>query len=804
VLIFSSALFLSSLLCAQSAVDGTNDDVVTLDEFTVTSATDDSYLATQSTSGTRLSSEIINLPFSVSVLTEDFIADFSIFDLDEQAVFVSGMAGGDPAQGGGGGTRLRGFMVPYFRNGFYRTAAPDSNSIARVEVVKGPQSAVYGRVAPGGVINYISKKPSTKFKAGASYMFGSYANERAEAYVTGPLVPGKLYMRIDAAAYHLERTTDFWYNDTTNISGGLTYKINEKTSLSLEHEYTKRVMQGGQAFIRWQSTEDVTVVGAGGVAQIKPITTVRGSVYDMTDRAVAERLTRFAPHGADQQIDRISNSSYLTFERKFTPTLSLRANLGYSSRLYKKDRGTSTPTNWSTTPTTALQNILNTLNGIWLDTTKGIWTAGRAGAYQTIDYEEKGAQVDLTKQWRTSIKQRTLFTFDIFEQDHDQKTWALSGAALDTALTTLGFDTVGKRNAWKYPDLFNPGVSGYYPNPAFDPNTWSATESGTYLLNRFYYGGLLNHTVELFDGRLALIGSVRQDWAEYEYQRPLQTAPNSKLKDAKDKTDRFTYSVGANYHIVPRKVVGYVNVATGFDPSPQADPNTGEIHGNRDSTGYEAGFKGLLLNDTISYTTALFQVKQTNEVTDNPDNPSGSDPALSRYIAGGNTRARGLSLDVSGKVSRNLTLLGNIAWTEVRIVKNVANPALVGTRPMGGQNVPPRSYALAARYNFRDGFLKGTALGLSYQNIQQFMRTAPVYGTDIIYGTTERVKTSEAYFIPERREVAGFISHSWKLRGKATLTMKLNLINIFDRETMTVAGYAPLGREARFTTSLKF
>ncbi|MDR2674780.1 MAG: hypothetical protein LBC18_07915, partial [Opitutaceae bacterium] len=42
------------------------------------------------------------------------------------------------------------------------------------------------------------------------------------------------------------------------------------------------------------------------------------------------------------------------------------------------------------------------------------------------------------------------------------------------------------------------------------------------------------------------------------------------------------------------------------------------------------------------------------------------------------------------------------------------------------------------------------------------------------------------------------------IRAGTTLTMKLNLLNIFDDKTMTVAGYAPMGREARFTVSLKF
>ena len=38
--------------------------------------------------------------------------------------------------------------------------------IERIEVVKGPQSALYGRVAFGGAVNYVSKAPSEELRGG--------------------------------------------------------------------------------------------------------------------------------------------------------------------------------------------------------------------------------------------------------------------------------------------------------------------------------------------------------------------------------------------------------------------------------------------------------------------------------------------------------------------------------------------------------------------------------------------------------------------------------------------------------------
>jgi iron complex outermembrane receptor protein len=315
------------------------------------------------------------------------------------------------------------------------------------------------------------------------------------------------------------------------------------------------------------------------------------------------------------------------------------------------------------------------------------------------------------------------------------------------------------------------------------------TDSSTFNIYRYYYGGLFNHTVELLNERLMLTGSVRQDWAEYHRQQPLSNDPD--LRDANGKTDKFTYSVGANYHFVPRQLVGYVSYATGFDPAPQTDPNTGEIMGNKTSGGVEVGFKGVLLRDAFSYTVSAFEVEQQNEVTDNPDNPGGVDPSLPRYVSGGATKGRGLSVDLSGRITEGLTVLGNIAWTDVRISENAANPALVGTRPTSNLGMPVRTAGLATRYSFKSGALKGLSLGFNYQYYTSYVR---------ILGTA----TSTDFVLPSRNEWGALASYTVRLNPKLSTVFSLNVTNLFDEQKITVAAFAPPGREFRFTTSLKY
>ena len=59
--------------------------------------------------------------------------------------------------------------------------------LERVEVLKGPQGTLYGRNATGGLINYVSAKPTTTWQSGFGFEAGNYQTINANAFVSGPL-----------------------------------------------------------------------------------------------------------------------------------------------------------------------------------------------------------------------------------------------------------------------------------------------------------------------------------------------------------------------------------------------------------------------------------------------------------------------------------------------------------------------------------------------------------------------------------------------------------------------------------------
>jgi len=63
------------------------------------------------------------------------------------------------------------------------------NDVERIEVVKGPQSALFGRAAFAGAISYVTKEPGDEFEGKVSLDVAQYGFQQIEALVGGP-VPG--------------------------------------------------------------------------------------------------------------------------------------------------------------------------------------------------------------------------------------------------------------------------------------------------------------------------------------------------------------------------------------------------------------------------------------------------------------------------------------------------------------------------------------------------------------------------------------------------------------------------------------
>jgi iron complex outermembrane receptor protein len=101
------------------------------------------------------------------------------------SIFVRGMS-----QTSGFGDNRRD-LVTVFIDGVPYIGNPSGiglQDLSRVEVIKGPQSALFGRATFGGAISLITETPGDEFKAKASVTAATYGDYRGSFAIQGPLI----------------------------------------------------------------------------------------------------------------------------------------------------------------------------------------------------------------------------------------------------------------------------------------------------------------------------------------------------------------------------------------------------------------------------------------------------------------------------------------------------------------------------------------------------------------------------------------------------------------------------------------
>ena len=156
------------------------------------------------------------VPLSITAFTEAVLDRAGIQTLDDLArltanlTFTQGPVGrrAVPVLRGIGLIDSFGFdnHVGLFIDGVYVSNRSSLNiamfDLERVEVVRGPQSALYGRNTFAGAINYITKKPADQFEGKLAATLGQYNEQRIMATLSGPVINDELYVRVAASYDH--------------------------------------------------------------------------------------------------------------------------------------------------------------------------------------------------------------------------------------------------------------------------------------------------------------------------------------------------------------------------------------------------------------------------------------------------------------------------------------------------------------------------------------------------------------------------------------------------------------------------
>ncbi|WP_164926859.1 TonB-dependent receptor plug domain-containing protein [Chlorobaculum tepidum] len=220
-------------------------------------------------SSTRTDEKLKNIPRKVEVITSK---DIEALDPDNATELLQKTAGVDVIEYPGvlSGVSMRGFVPNYgsYLNpqyvtylldgrplGTYNLASVDMNMIERVEVIKGPSSALYGSKGMGGTINFITKKSRGPIKGTASLGYGSFETFEGNAAVGGSISDrfdfdigfryfnqgedykvGKNTLISNPDPQILERDIDTMHNSTYSTNSGMMrvgYRLNDNFRVDL-------------------------------------------------------------------------------------------------------------------------------------------------------------------------------------------------------------------------------------------------------------------------------------------------------------------------------------------------------------------------------------------------------------------------------------------------------------------------------------------------------------------------------------------------------------------------------------------
>ncbi|WP_176086877.1 TonB-dependent siderophore receptor [Martelella sp. HB161492] len=253
VLLGSTALAASGVAAnAQEQTTSVNGDsaevtvlepvTVSLDGYGDSDAT--SIVAFGNSGGGKLATDFLDTAASVSVITskEIELRDAQTVEqvLDYTAGVTTDFYGSDDRFDY---FKIRGFDAYAYRDGLplgdpFGGVREEPYAFERVEVLKGADSTIFGVSDPGGTVNYVSKKPRSE-RFGEAYITGGSFDHAEVGFDFGDNVTADdtLSYRLTGKFQNSDAEYDYSNDDESFIMGGLTWRFDDATEMTLIYDY---------------------------------------------------------------------------------------------------------------------------------------------------------------------------------------------------------------------------------------------------------------------------------------------------------------------------------------------------------------------------------------------------------------------------------------------------------------------------------------------------------------------------------------------------------------------------------------
>ena len=185
----------------------------------------------------------MDLPQSIQIMGNRIISQQQTIRLSDIVKNINGVYVGSARGGAQESFWSRGYDMTannIFKNGFRFNGGsmPEVASLEKVEVLKGSTALLFGNVAPGGIMNMVTKSPSFKKGGEVAMQMGSYSFYKPSIDIYGPLTKMIAY-RFNGSYENSESFRNNVTKERFYINPSILLKANAKTEIVLQGDYLK-------------------------------------------------------------------------------------------------------------------------------------------------------------------------------------------------------------------------------------------------------------------------------------------------------------------------------------------------------------------------------------------------------------------------------------------------------------------------------------------------------------------------------------------------------------------------------------
>ena len=526
--------------------------------------------ARQSATGTKTDTPIQKVPQSISVVTAEEMALHQPRSVKEALSYTPGVAVGTR---GASNTYdylvIRGFAADgqsqnnyldgmKLQGNFYNDAVIDPYMLERAEIMRGPVSVLYGKSSPGGLLNMVSKRPTTEplkeiqFKVGTDSLFQT-GFDFSDAIDDD----GVYSYRLTGVARSNNSQQEDKGEQRYAIAPSFSWRPDDKTTFTFLSYFQNEPETGCYGWLPKEGTVDPLPNG--------------------------DRLpTNFNEGAKNNTYSRNQKMVGYSVDHEFNDTFTMRQNLRYAQNKTSQNSvygyGMCSDPLYSSNP--ASSPCASVPQSQWGH------TLTRQYVIDNEKLENFSVDTQLQSKFATGTLDHTLLTgVDFMRMRNDIDSWfGYAGSVAPSDIYNLD------RGDFDFGS--HPGPSGAYQ-----------------VLNKQKQTGIYAQDQIEWDKVLVTLGG-RYDWANQEsYNRVTNTT------SARDDT-QFTWRGGVNY-LFDNGVTPYFSYSESFEPASQTGAN-GNVFAPSKGKQYEAGVKYVPNDRPIVITGAVYQLTKTNNLMADP------------------------------------------------------------------------------------------------------------------------------------------------------------------------------------------